>query len=61
MPTLQMLLRVWETLEFYYKKTTRFVWKTTPSEARVTRDEVSGYMKQGETAVWKTVPVSIIS
>ena len=37
-------------------KTTRFVWKTIPSEARVTRDEVSGYMIQTKTAVWKTVP-----
>ena len=36
--------------------TIRFVWKTIPSEARVTRDEVSGYMMQRGTAVWKTVP-----
>ncbi|MCI7453635.1 MAG: hypothetical protein MSB11_11815, partial [Prevotella sp.] len=37
-------------------KTTSIVWKTIPSEARVTRDEVSGYMIQTKTAVWKTVP-----
>ena len=36
--------------------TIRFVWKTIPSKARVTRDEVSGYMMQGGMAVWKTVP-----
>ena len=34
----------------------RFVWKTIPSEARVTRDEVSGLIKHKGTAVWKTVP-----
>ena len=34
----------------------RFVWKTIPSEARVTRDEVSGFIKHKGTAVWKTVP-----
>ena len=31
------------------------VWKTIPSEARITRDEVSGD-KNAKTAVWKTVP-----
>ena len=36
--------------------TIRFVWKTIPSAARVTRDEVSGCMKQRGTTVWKTVP-----
>ena len=36
--------------------TIRFVWKTIPRVARVTRDGVSGYMKQMGTAVWKTVP-----
>ena len=36
--------------------TIRFVWKTIPRVARVTRDGVSGYMKQRGTAVWKTVP-----
>ncbi len=34
----------------------RFVWKTTPSEARVTRDEVSGLKQKEGEAVWKTVP-----
>ena len=34
----------------------RFVWKTIPSVARVTRDEVSGFIKHKGTAVWKTVP-----
>ena len=32
------------------------VWKTIPSEARVTRDVVSGWIKKWLTAVWKTVP-----
>ena len=36
-------------------KATISVWKTVPSEARVTRDEVSGD-KNAKTAVWKTVP-----
>ena len=31
------------------------VWKTVPSEARVTRDEVSGD-KNTTMTVWKTVP-----
>ena len=31
------------------------VWKTVPSEARVSRDELSGD-KNAKTAVWKTVP-----
>ena len=31
------------------------VWKTGPSEARVTRDEVSGD-KNATITVWKTVP-----
>ena len=31
------------------------VWKTVPSEARVTRDEVSGD-KNATITVWKTVP-----
>ena len=30
------------------KKPTRFVWKTIPSKARVTRDEVSGLPKERE-------------
>ena len=34
----------------------RFGWKPIPSEARVTRDEVSGFINHGVTAVWKTVP-----
>ena len=29
----------------------RFVWKTIPSEARVTRDEVSGYMMQRDSCL----------
>ena len=33
-----------------------FVWKTIPSEARVTRDEVSGLITKEKRAVWKTVP-----
>ena len=33
-----------------------FVRKTVPSEARVTRDVVSGWIKKWLTAVWKTVP-----
>ena len=36
----------------------RFAWKAIPSEARVTRDEVSGSIKQSVAAVWKTVPIS---
>ena len=32
----------------------RFVWKTVPSEVRVTRDEVSGD-KNATMTVWKTV------
>ena len=39
-------------------QTKSIVWKTIPSEARVTRDEVSGYMIHTYTAVWKTVPVT---
>ena len=35
------------------------VWKTVPSEARVTRDEVSGLIDRKEASVWKTVPFSI--
>ena len=35
------------------------VWKTVPSEARVTRDEVSGLINRKETSVWKTVPFPI--
>ena len=31
------------------------VWKTVPSEARVSQDELSGD-KNAKTAVWKTVP-----
>ena len=34
----------------------RFGWKPIPSEARVTRDEVSGFIEHIVTAVWKTVP-----
>ena len=34
---------------------TQSVWKTVSSEARVTRDEVSGD-KNAKTTVWKTVP-----
>ena len=34
----------------------RFGWKPIPSEARVTRDEVSGFPWLIVTAVWKTVP-----
>ena len=37
-------------------KTTRSVRKTVPSEARVTRDEVSGFINAKQSAVWKTVP-----
>ena len=33
-----------------------FGWKPIPSEARVTRDEVSGFIEHIVTAVWKTVP-----
>ena len=36
--------------------TIRFGWKPIPSEARVTRDEVSGFPWHIVTAVWKTVP-----
>ena len=32
------------------------VWKTVPSKARVTRDEVSGLKNKEGEAVWKTVP-----
>ena len=32
------------------------VWKTVPSAARVTRDEVSGFITKEKRAVWKTVP-----
>ena len=35
------------------------VWKTVASEARVTRDEVSGLIDRKEASVWKTVPFSI--
>ena len=35
---------------------TSFGWKPIPSEARVTRDEVSGFIEHIVTAVWKTVP-----
>ena len=35
------------------------VWKTVPSEARVTRDEVSGLIDRKEASVWKTVSFSI--
>ena len=41
---------------FLNNQTTSFVWKTTPSEARVTRDEVSGLKQKEGEAVWKTVP-----
>ena len=34
----------------------RFVWKTIPSKARVTRDKVSGHTIKTFTTVWKTVP-----
>ena len=33
-----------------------FGWKPIPSEARVARDEVSGFTSLIVTAVWKTVP-----
>ena len=32
------------------------VWKTVPSEARVTRDESLG-LKTRKKTVWKTVPI----
>ena len=35
---------------------TSFGWKPNPSEARVTRDEVSEFIEHIVTAVWKTVP-----
>ena len=34
----------------------RFGWKPIPSRARVTRDEVSGFITEEKRAVWKTVP-----
>ena len=40
-------------------KINKSVWKTVPSEARVTRDEVSGLIDRKEASVWKTVPFSI--
>ena len=43
-------------LIFYHKKPARFGWKPIPSNARVTRDEVSEFIKMRRTAVWKTVP-----
>ena len=33
---------------FYLKTTISFAWKAIPSEARVTRDEVSGLQTRGE-------------
>ena len=41
---------------FLNNQTTSFVWKTIPSEARVTRDAVSGLKQRRGGAVWKTVP-----
>ena len=38
-----------------------FGWKPIPSVARVTRDEVSGFIKHEGTAVWKTVPPLLCS
>ena len=38
-----------------------FAWKAIPSEARVTRDEVSGYITHMGETVWKTVPSIIKS
>ena len=42
-----------------YEDAKKAVWKTVPSEARVTRDEVSGLIDRKEASVWKTVPFSI--
>ena len=36
-------------------------WKPIPSEARVTRDEVSGLKKKIPIPVWKTVPKQNLS
>ena len=33
-----------------------FAWKAIPSEARVTRDEVSGYITHMGETVWKSAP-----
>ena len=44
-------LLLWRT-----HKDRRSGWKPIPSEARVTWDEVSGFIEHIVTAVWKTVP-----
>ena len=50
------LLQYWQTTR---QQNNKSVWKTVPSEARVTRDEVSGLIDRKEASVWKTVPFSI--
>ena len=46
-------------LIFYHKKPASFGWKPIPSNARVTWDEVSGFIKMTRMAVWKTVPYKL--